>query len=57
MSKVLRKPNSDAGDTYDFKNAKRGVFFERAKIGIKTFEVSDAEDRARAGKQAKPAKS
>jgi len=46
MSKVIRNPKHDApADGYDFKNAKRGVFYQRAKIGIKTFEVTDADDR------------
>ena len=38
----------------DFKNAKRGVFYQRAKIGIKTFEVTDAEDRERTAERARP---
>lgn len=56
MSKVLRNPSSDSTDAYDFKNAKRGVFHERAKIGIKTFEVTDGEDRQRPTQVEKPAR-
>ena len=54
MSKVLRNPKQEAAQTYDFKNAKRGVFLERAKIGIKTFQVTDAQDGKRRAKVERP---
>lgn len=56
MSKVLKNPKTEAAQTYDFSNAKRGVLFERAKNGIKTYQVTDAEDRARATNEGKPGK-
>lgn len=41
-------------DEYDFSKGKRGVFYDRAKNGILTFEVSDEEDAERNKKSRSP---
>lgn len=44
---MSRTKDKEIAEKVDFSGGKRGVYFDRAKNGIRTFEVSDADDRAR----------